>query len=384
VDRVAQSEEAGAILVWDQAVESLEQLGLPAEEPAGLATAIARLTSARWMLLPNDKGGWIEIRDGGSRVRSGGPRLSRCLDFGVFHSIPTERLVRIDSSAMERSPRLVCSGLYEILVYRDSPRWKGLAILGLSNPLRADPNLLETLFRAWFAIESLRARLHLCEEDRHWSRIGREAACVAHDMRHHLTLAGLELERCASQGHSDGREGIRRAVTALAGARELCDRSVAGAEPVPRSERVRLLDLLRAEGQIATRHSRRGHRTKVAVRGPVELEVCADRVLLGRLVRNLVLNALEATPEGREVEVGAEIVPSGEVSVSVRDSGRGMPGEEIAQLLRFGRSGSGGAGVGMASVEACARALAVTLEIGSSPGAGTQVRFRLRPWGSDA
>jgi hypothetical protein len=176
VDLGSQSEEAGTALVWDRAVKSLEQLGLPTEEPAGFGSLIARLTSARWMLLPNDEGGWLEIRDGGSRVRSGGSRLSRCLDFGVLHSVPVERLVRIGSSAMERSPRLVGSGLCEILAYRDSPGWKGLAVLGLTNPLRAEPKWLETLFRAWFVIESLRKRLHLCTEDRHWCRIGREAA----------------------------------------------------------------------------------------------------------------------------------------------------------------------------------------------------------------
>jgi signal transduction histidine kinase len=103
-----------------------------------------------------------------------------------------------------------------------------------------------------------------------------------------------------------------------------------------------------------------------------------DAVFLGRLVQNLVLNALEASPRGSGVEVEVRRVGMGEVSLAVRDHGKGMAAAEIQQLLAIGRSGSGGTGVGSASLEACARALGVELEVRSTLGVGTEVAFRLR------
>jgi len=110
----------------------------------------------------------------------------------------------------------------------------------------------------------------------------------------------------------------------------------------------------------------------------MERVIVGQKSMLERLLQNLVLNALEASPDDQIVSIEAASVRAGEASIAVLDSGRGMPAQDLVDLLRFGRSGSSGSGIGWTSAEACARALGAKLEIRSRLGEGTAVRFRIR------
>jgi signal transduction histidine kinase len=236
------------------------------------------------------------------------------------------------------------------------------------------------MLRVWFAIDALRDRLRQADEDGRWSRLGRETACVAHDLRHSLTVVGLELDRCAAEAAQGSpiAESIERARADLRIAGTICQRSLGKAAPVLASEAVELASSLLAVGRRATEISKPRGRARVDVRCAEDLVVRTDRSILERLLQNLVLNALEASREDDVVSIEATSDRAGEVSIAVFDSGRGMPQKDLADLLRFGRSGASGSGIGSASAEGCARALGTVLEIRSRLGEGTAVRFRLR------
>ena len=82
---------------------------------------------------------------------------------------------------------------------------------------------------------------------------------------------------------------------------------------------------------------------------PAELLVRADSQMTRTILRNLMGNALRATPSGGTVSLGADADTRGYVRLWVRDSGRGLNPEVLAQLaapagqLRVaeGQSGSG-------------------------------------------
>jgi signal transduction histidine kinase len=332
---------------------------------------IVRWSRARWAALREGDGRWLELREGGRRVRDGDGRAPRCVDFALLRSLPPARLVRLGEARIDRSPRLRALGLREILAYRAEEPGSEIALLGLVAPAQADDAALELLLRTWVENARLRARLSEAEADRAWSRVGREAAGVAHDLRHHLTLASLELERGAD-------EGVRRAAEALSAARAVCDRSLAPRPVEAARELTGLEPLIRTAVATAVCVHGAGDEKLVRIACPHGVRARADAVFLGRLVQNLVLNALEASPRGSPIDVEVRRVGMGEVSLAVRDRGKGMAAAEIPELLRIGRSGSGGTGVGSASLDACARALGAELEIRSSLGVGTEVVFRLR------
>jgi len=111
---------------------------------------------------------------------------------------------------------------------------------------------------------------------------------------------------------------------------------------------------------------------------------CADRLSLStqpttlrRIVRNVLLNAIAASPDGSRVVVEAHRFPHGELRISVSDSGCGMAASDVRDLLEFGRSGRGGHGMGTASAAACARQLGGELVVRSQLFAGTSVVLRL-------
>lgn len=108
-----------------------------------------------------------------------------------------------------------------------------------------------------------------------------------------------------------------------------------------------------------------------------------DADLLRQALGNLVANALGATPQGGEILVSAR--PAGAWTLlSVRDSGLGIPAEELPHLLdRFYRTRearrrkSGGTGLGLAIVHSIVTLHGGELDIASQPGVGTTVTLRL-------
>jgi signal transduction histidine kinase len=105
-----------------------------------------------------------------------------------------------------------------------------------------------------------------------------------------------------------------------------------------------------------------------------------DPMLLERIVRNLVDNAIKYTDAGR-VELALARAPGGFV-VRVEDSGRGIDAaeqarvfEEFYQTANPERDRTKGLGLGLAIVKRLADLLQLRLEMDSLPGEGT--RFRL-------
>jgi signal transduction histidine kinase len=108
-----------------------------------------------------------------------------------------------------------------------------------------------------------------------------------------------------------------------------------------------------------------------------------DVQYMGRVLNNLVSNALRHTPAGGSVSIQAERAP-GMVSVTIRDSGEGITAEDLPHVFeRFYRGeksrsrASGGAGLGLAIVKGILEAHGGTISVKSRPEGGTDFTFTL-------
>jgi two-component system phosphate regulon sensor histidine kinase PhoR len=108
--------------------------------------------------------------------------------------------------------------------------------------------------------------------------------------------------------------------------------------------------------------------------------VRGDRRMLEGALVNLIHNAVKFTPSDGTVTVGATWNADGSVSLSVEDTGVGIPRQHLPRLFeRFykedaARSG-GGTGLGLAIVKHVALAHHGTVGVESTPGLGSQFRI---------
>jgi signal transduction histidine kinase len=116
----------------------------------------------------------------------------------------------------------------------------------------------------------------------------------------------------------------------------------------------------------------------------LELDLPAEPLPEGRLdgerfrdvVVNLVVNAIEASPNGGTVGVRLYYRPNGDVfGLEVRDDGPGIPATERERVLRpFHSTKPGGMGLGLAVAQQGIEDHGGRLEIGDAPGGGALVR----------
>ncbi len=118
-----------------------------------------------------------------------------------------------------------------------------------------------------------------------------------------------------------------------------------------------------------------GHTVAFAGEGPMPIN--GDEDALATAIRNLLDNAVKYSPEAKSVDVGVRR-RNGDVLISVRDHGIGIPGHEHDQIFtKFHRSeeartrGIKGTGIGLATVHEIVRAHDGRVDVDSSPGAGS-------------
>jgi PAS domain S-box-containing protein len=115
-----------------------------------------------------------------------------------------------------------------------------------------------------------------------------------------------------------------------------------------------------------------------------DLEVCSDALLLERILRNLISNAIRYTERGR-VLIGCR--RGAALSVEVWDTGIGIPPDQFGEIFReFHRSHKEshraieGFGIGLAVVERLTNLLGHHIEVSSTPGKGTVFRIKGLSW----
>jgi PAS domain S-box-containing protein len=107
---------------------------------------------------------------------------------------------------------------------------------------------------------------------------------------------------------------------------------------------------------------------------------------LSQVVLNLVINAIQAVPEGRpeenEVRVSTRVADTGHVVLAVSDTGSGISPEHLARIFDpfFTTKGVGeGTGLGLSICHGIVDTAGGTIGVESSPGRGTTVTVRLPP-----
>lgn len=228
--------------------------------------------------------------------------------------------------------------------------------------------------------EKSRAEISQQEAEQAMIAKDRFLAAASHDLRQPLHAQGLYLDAIEPYVHGKGTEhlaALRKTNLALSGLfNSLLDVSRLNAGIVEANpEHVRLqgvLQLLYKEFQPHAAH--KGLKIKLESEN---LAVFTDPVLLERILRNLLSNAIRYTRDG-EIVLACRQQQNDSVSIMVSDTGIGIPEYEQAyifdeyyQLDNPERDRSKGLGLGLAIVKKLCELLDIKIHCQSVPGKGS-------------
>jgi signal transduction histidine kinase len=209
---------------------------------------------------------------------------------------------------------------------------------------------------------------------------GRIAAGLVHDLSHPVQNLGNSMRLLA---RDDIDEESRRALRVTI-ERELATlkrfmedlRNIVKPRPVERfpmdvnTSVAEIVDPMRAEGE------RNGVAVEVTYASE-RLIVEGDRFALGRVYRNLIANAIQATGQGGQVVVATARVGD-HVEISVADTGSGIAPERLPLIFEdFVTTKRRGLGLGLAISKRIVEQLGGTIAVASEMGRGTTFTVRL-------
>src|SRR5262249_26832976 len=208
---------------------------------------------------------------------------------------------------------------------------------------------------------------------------GRVAAGLVHDLLHPIQNVGNNTRLLLrSDLDADARADCGRVIDREMGTikRFLDDlHSIVKPKPLERFA----MDVNVAVREVAESMRTEGERTGVAVDAHIThgtLVIEGDRFALGRVFRNLMTNAIQATAEGGRVTI-ATARADGHVVVSVTDTGSGIPADRLSSIFEeFVTTKRRGLGLGLAITKRIVEHINGTIAVESEVGRGTAFTLR--------
>jgi signal transduction histidine kinase len=227
-----------------------------------------------------------------------------------------------------------------------------------------------------------RERLVQAERVAAWRELARR---LAHELKNPLfplqiTVENMQRarERCPAEFDEVFREGAATLLAELANLKQIIGRFSDFAKmPAPEIEAVNFNELVSEtiklfEAQLA----------EARVRATLSLDarlrpVGADPEQMARVLRNLVLNAIDAMPEGGTLTVRTMALEGG-VRLEISDTGQGLTPEECERLFTpYYTTKTHGAGLGLAIVQSVISDHHGRITVESTPGEGATFRIDL-------
>ncbi|WP_426755465.1 MASE1 domain-containing protein [Myxococcus sp. Y35] len=262
----------------------------------------------------------------------------------------------------------------------------------LLSPVRAtgeDVTHFVATHRDISATKELQARLVAAERV---AAVGTLAAGVGHEINNPLAYLVLNLESAERNLVQGGMTGLREAMSGVRSALEGAERirlivrdlQVFSRQGNQDKGLVDLNALVPPAVRIIS-HALRHRARLVEEFGPVP-RVTGNEARLGQVLLNLLVNAMQAIPEGNpslnEVRVRTSTDATGWARVDVVDSGAGIPAHVLPRIFEafYTTKASGeGTGLGLAICQQIVRAHGGELEVRSEPGRGSVFSVLLPP-----
>jgi signal transduction histidine kinase len=215
------------------------------------------------------------------------------------------------------------------------------------------------------------------------SQLGNLAATVAHEIRNPLNSISIGLQRLKAEFRpTEDQEQYLRFIELMRGEvqrlNSIVEEFLSLARPLElKPEAVKVEEVLQELALLAANDADPA-KVRIQVVTPDPLPpLRADRNYLKQLLLNLILNGIQAMPDGGTLTLEARPSSDGLV-LGVADTGIGMPPEVLERVFEpYFTTKSNGSGLGLAIARRIAEAHGGTIEIKSHPGQGSRFQITL-------
>lgn len=232
----------------------------------------------------------------------------------------------------------------------------------------------------------LEERLHFAERS---TALGRLASAVAHEIRNPLNFINLSIDHVREKlgpentAHKERFDQILSNVKAeISRLNRLVGDFLSFGKPIRLNSRPCAIEVLVRDVAALVDHKAKDQGIALSIEADAELpRVVADAELLKTCFLNLMINAVDAMPQGGllslSVRRGRE--PGGDVIlVTVKDTGRGMTPEEVKTAFEpYFSTKETGLGLGLALTHKIVGDHGGSISLDSAPGNGTTARIVL-------
>ena len=221
-----------------------------------------------------------------------------------------------------------------------------------------------------------------------FEELGRLAAGIAHDVNNLLTVVRTNAELAAEAigtGHI-ALEDLGQIEAAVTSAADLTRRLLAfSGRQLVRPKVLDVNTLVAGIGKMLARTFEARARLVIDA-CPTPAMTKIDPSQLEQVITNLAVNARDALPDGGTITIRTRVRPDEpRVVLEVSDTGAGIPADILPDIFEpfFTTKGSGGTGLGLATVREIVVRNGGTVDVRSSTGVGTTFEICL-PWTDDA